>query len=249
MRQRQRAQAARRARRIVGLLVLAAVVLLTLLLTAFGTGSPRSARVSHVAPAKRLLPVGPPRPQIVAMQGSLPLEVPVAQARVTAIGYHAVADGALPLRPLGRKANVGFVTRVAHRIFGGGSGRLRYFQLDGGSGPATASLDVGAPAGTDAYSPVDGTVVSLDPYVLNGRRYGGQIQIQPSSAPSLVVVVTRLEPDPSLTVGSAVSAGTSKLGTVLDLSQVEQQALARYTQDAGNHVSIVVEAAPTPALP
>jgi hypothetical protein len=183
------------------------------------------------------------------MQGSLPLQLPVSQERLTAIGYHAVGDGALALRPLGRKSNVGFVTRVAHRIFGGGSGRLRYFQLAGGTGPATASLDVGASAGTDVYSPVDGTVVALDPYVLNGRRYGAQIQIQPSSAPSVVVAVTRLRPDPSLTVGSAVSAGTSKLGGLLDLSRVEQQALARYTQDAGNHLSIVVQAAPTPALP
>ena len=46
-----------------------------------------------------------------------------------------------------------------------------------------------------------------------------------------------------------VSAATSKLGTVLDFSRVEQQALARYTQDAGNHVSIEVHPAATLAIP
>ena len=33
-------------------------------------------------------------------------------------------------------------------------------------------MDVGAPAGTDVYSPVDGTVVSVQPYVLNGKVRG-----------------------------------------------------------------------------
>ena len=35
---------------------------------------------------------------------------------------------------------------------------------------------------------------------------------------------------------SAVAAASSKLGRVVDLSKVERQALASYTQDAGNHV-------------
>jgi hypothetical protein len=36
---------------------------------------------------------------------------------------------------------------------------------------------------------------------------------------------------------------------VLDLSSVERQALARYTQDAGNHVSIETRGAATQTLP
>jgi hypothetical protein len=61
--------------------------------------------------------------------------------------------------------------------------------------------------------------------------------------------VSRLRPDAKLTVGSSVSAGTDKLGTLLDLSRVEHQALAHYTQDAGNHVAIEVHEAPTTGLP
>jgi hypothetical protein len=46
-----------------------------------------------------------------------------------------------------------------------------------------------------------------------------------------------------------VAAARSKIGTVLDFSGVERQALARYTQDAGNHVSVEVHPAATLALP
>ena len=229
--------------------MLIAAALVTIFLTAFGTDTQRAKPSVQLAPAGRLVPAGPPSPQVIAMQGSLPLQLPVPQARVTAIGYHAPASGALALHPLGRKANEGFFARVFHRIFRGDDGGLRYYQLSGGHGPETASLDVGAPAGTDVYSPVDGTVVSLTDLVLNGRVYGARIAIQPATAPSVVVVVTRVRPDPALTVGSSISAATSKLGVLLDLSRVERQALGRYTRDAGNHVSIEVHRAATLAIP
>jgi hypothetical protein len=245
---RQRKARARRIRRIVGLLFLVAVLVVTLLLTAFGTGrseAPSIPTSAVVAPGA----IGPPRPQVVAMQGSLPLQLPVAQERLTAVGFHGPGDGALPLKPIGRRANEGFVARVIHRIFGGDDGKVRYYQLSGGQGAETGSLDVGAPAGTDVYSPVDGTILGISDFVLNGVRYGAKIDVQPASAPSLVVSVTRLKLDPNLTVGSSVNASTSKLGTLLDLSKVEQQALARYTHEAGNHVSAEVHPTSALALP
>ena len=99
------------------------------------------------------------------------------------------------------------------------------------------------------YAPVDGTVVGISDYILNGETYGARIDVQPTAAPSLVVSLTRLAPDPALTVGSAIAASTTKLGRVLDLSHVERQALARFTQDAGNHVSIETRPAVTLTLP
>jgi hypothetical protein len=77
-----------------------------------------------------------------------------------------------------------------------------------------------------------------------GKQYGSEIDIQPQSASSLVVAVTQLTADPALTVGSAVVSGATKLGAVVDLASVEQQALAKYTNDGGNHVTIEVRAAP-----
>jgi hypothetical protein len=231
---------------LAGLLLLASVALVTLLLTAFGSGKRAVVQTAAPAPATRLLPAGPPRPQVLALQGSIRLLQPVS--RVTAIGYHASGDGALPMRPVGRQVNQGLVGRVARSLFGTGGGNLRYYVLGGGAGPATSSLDVGAPVGTDVYSPVDGTVVGITPYVIAGKHMGARIDIQPSGNPSLVVSLTHLRPDPNLNVGSTLTSTSSKVGTIIDFASVERQALARVTQDAGNHVSIEVHPA-TLSLP
>ena len=222
-------------------------VVVTLLLTAFGSAS-STPLPTGPAPAQRLLPTGPPLPQVVALRDTLRIQMPIAQSRVTAIGYHGVDNGALELEAVGRQANAGVLGRLVHRLAGGGDSGLAYYEL-GGSGPATAVLDVGAAPGTDVYSPVDGTVVGITDFVISGRRYGSRVDIQPASAPSLVVSLTRVKPDPALTVGSSVVAAGTRVGTVIDLSRVERQALARYTQDAGNHVSIEVHPSATPAIP
>ena len=229
------------------LVAASAAIVITLLLSAFGSGSTETTR-SGPAPAGRLLPTGPPRPQIVAVRDTLRIQLPVSQSRVTAIGYHGVDNGALELEPVGRRANEGVLGRLFRRVVGSDHTGLAYYQL-GGSGPATAVLDVGAAAGTDVYSPVDGTIVGITDFVISGKKLGSRIDVQPASAPSLVVSLTHLRADPALTVGAAVTSGTSKIGTVLDFSRVERQALARYTQDAGNHVSAEVHPAATLALP
>jgi hypothetical protein len=244
---RERARA-RRARRIAAAIILGTAVVVTLLVSAFGSSSPRPIPVS--AQNSRLVPVGPPKPEVIAQRGAVNLYLPVARSRITAVAYHASGDGALALDPVGRQANEGIFTRAAHKIFGGGGSGVAYYQLGGGDGPSTAALDVGGLPGTDVYSPVNGTVVGLSPFVLDGRRYGARIELQPSgeSGPSVVVALTQLEPDPALTVGSTVTASKSKVGTILDLSGVEKQALARYTQDAGNHVTLEVFPAATLTL-
>ena len=71
----------------------------------------------------------------------------------------------------------------------------------------------------------------------------GRVDIQPTTAPSLVVTVGNIAVDPSLAVGSTVTLGSSKLGELIDLSRVETQTLARYTNDAGNHVLVEVHPA------
>jgi murein DD-endopeptidase MepM/ murein hydrolase activator NlpD len=226
--------------------VLGLACLVIVLLGAFGS---TSARVSAGAPASasRLLPAGPPHPQVIALQGTLRLQMPVAQSAVTAIGYHAAGTDALPLDPIGRRANEDLLSRAFHRIFGGG-GKPGWYQLGGGDGSSTGALDVGAAEGTDVYSPVDGTVVGIHDYVIDGKKLGNVLEIQPQGSPDTVVAVSHVELDPSLAVGTPVTAGASKLGRVLDFSTVERQALARHTQDTGNHVTLEVRPSPTGAL-
>jgi hypothetical protein len=241
--ERQQARAARRARRVALLVLLSAVFLVALGLTAFSGGT---VPTSVVIPRTPLAAVAQtrPTPEIVALRGPVRLQLPISQHRVTAIGYHSAHDGALSLDPVGHQANEGLVQRVVHGIFGGGDGSPKWYQLGGGG---SSALDVGAQVGSDVYSPVDGTVVAIRPFVVEGKSYGSEIDIQPQTAPSLVVGVTQLVADPALTVGTSVVSGATKLGRVADLAAIERQALARYTNDAGNHVTVEVRAAP--ALP
>lgn len=244
-RSREARAAARRTRRIAALVVAATALLITLFLTAFGSSETRVPERAAPAPATRLLPAGPPRPQVIAVRGSLRIQMPVAQSRVTEVGYHATSGGAMALSPVGRQANAGLVARIARRLLGTGGTGLSYYLLGGSDGPATAVLNVGAPPGTDVYAPVDGTVVGITDYVISGRKRGARIDIQPSGAASIVVSLTHLRPDPALSVGSMVAAASSKIGTLLNLANVERQALARYTNDAGNHVAVEVHPAAT----
>jgi hypothetical protein len=245
-RRRPQRHADRHAGRIVLGGLLSAVVLLALLLTAFASGS------GTVSPkplaAAGVLPGGRPQPQVVATADLLQLQLPVAQSAVTAIGYHRAGGGARRLDPVGLQGNAGLLSRLWRRLAGSGEKRLVWYQLSGARGPGTSALDVGAAPGTDVYSPVDGTVVGITDFVIANRTYGARIDIRPQSAPSVVVSLTHLRPDPSLTVGSAVSGSRSKVGVVLDLAIVERQSLARYTQDAGNNVSLEVHTAATLAV-
>lgn len=242
---RQHLERERRRRRLALLIAIALVAVVTVVLSAFG-GSGRAPQAPPPASASRLLPAGPPLPEIVARRGSLRIQLPISQSRVTAIGFQGGTEGALALSPLGTQANEGLLKRMLHSVVGGPAGHPRWYQLPGGLGPATSSIDVGAAPGTDVYSPVDGTIAAIDDVILNGQTYGSRIDIQPTGAPSLVVSVSHVRVDPALAVGSAVTAGGSKLGELVDFSRAERQALARYTNDAGNHV--VVEAHTSAAL-
>lgn len=218
------------------------ILLGSLLLTAFGSASPAA---PQPLAASGILPGGQPTPQIVATAGSLQIQIPVAQSAVTAIGYHRAANGALSLEPVGQQGNAGTLLRLWRRLAGSEQNRLVWFQLSGSRGPGTSALDVGAAPGTDVYAPVDGTVIGIADFVLANRVHGARIDIRPQSEPSVVVSLMHLRADPSLTVGSPVTKARSKIGVVLDLAAFERQALARYTQDAGNNVTLEVRPAAT----
>ncbi len=215
--------------------MIAVLAVVTLALTAFDNQSGGSAAVSKPAP----LPVTsvPPTAQVLATVANLRVQSPVAQGGVTAIGFHGSEDGALVLKPVGPQVNEGLLARLWRRITGATRSGLAWYQLSGGP---LRTLDVGAVAGTDVYSPIDGTVVAIRNQVVSGKTVGSEIELRPSSAPSLVVSIQNVQPDPALTVGANVAAGSSKLGSVVDISRYERQALERYGADGGNNVAMEV---------
>ena len=223
-------------------MVVAVLALTTLALTAFdGESSPA---VSRPAP----LPVtsAPPEPQILATVGNLRVQSPVAQGGVTAVGFHGSSEGALVLKPVGPQRNEGLLARLWHRITGVSKTGLAWYQLSGGP---LRTLDVGAVAGTDVYSPVDGTVVAIRDQIVSGKRIGAEIELRPASAPSLVVSIQNVRPDPALSVGDNVAAERSKLGTVTDISRHERQALGEYAVEGGNNVALQVYPSATLGVP
>lgn len=248
LRERKRARV-RRARRFVALSAVGAVALVVLLLTAFGPGDARPVDTVGLAPAQRLLPSGPPRPQVLALHGDLRIQLPVNHGRVTAIGYHAAGESALELEAVGTQANAGVFGRLVQHLVGEDGSGIRYYLLEGGIGPQTGGLDVGAPVGTDVYAPVDGTVIGISDRIVDALPYGKRVEIQPAGSPGIVLALTNVRADPMLSVGDPVVAARTKIGYILDLSKVERAGLARYTQDKGQHVHIEAHAAPSLATP
>jgi hypothetical protein len=232
----RRRRAQQRARLVAFLAVVGVLALVTLALTAFGSGG------DPVRPAASTEPgtLGPPKPQVVASFGNQRLQLPIAQGAVTAVGFRSSRDGALTLDPAGRQANEGLLLRLWRRIAGSRNEGLVWYQLSGDIGPGTSVVSVGAAPDTDVYAPVDGTVVGISDFVVDGRAVGARIDIRPREAPSVFVSLTHLRPDPALTVGSSVLASTSRVGTVVDVAPYERQALAEHAREHGNNVSIAV---------
>jgi hypothetical protein len=241
--QRRRAQA--RARWFALAVVVGVLGVAVLLLTAFDDNAAES---SVVAPIPAPLPVtsAPPEPQVLATVGNLRVQSPVAQGGVTEIGFHGSDEGALVLQPVGPQANEGLLARLWRQITGSSRRGLAWYQLESG---ALRTLDVGAVAGTDVYSPVDGTVIAIRDHLISSRTVGAEIEVRPTAAPSLVLALQNVTPDTALTVGANVAAGSSKLGRVADISRFEEQALARFAADGGNNVSIEVYPSATLGVP
>jgi hypothetical protein len=226
------------------------LVVVTIIATALRSGSSENspAAIASVVPTSQLAPNAPPAPLgLATAPGNLVLDVPINHRRITSIVYHGVGTAnVIPLVPLGTQRNAGLLNTIAKMLTGApdGGGGPSYYVDDAGQGPSTGSVDVGAVAGTDVYSPVDGKVVSIRPYVIDGRAYGSVIEIQPTSTPADVVTLTNLATAPGVVVGAPVSAARTKLGAVVDLSKVLTQEMAKYSSDAGNHVHIEVGPAP-----
>lgn len=240
---RRRAQA--RARWLALAVVVGILGVVTLLLTAFGSGGGAHPAASSTSASTPIVSTQP-TPLLLATIGNLRLQSPVAEDGITAVDFRDSQDGALVLQPVGPQANEGLLARLWHRITGSSHTGLAWYQLEGG---ALRTLVVGATAGTDVYSPVDGTVVAIRGHVVSGKTVGSELELRPSAAPSLVVYMQNVRPDPALTVGANVAAGSSKLGTVVDISAVERQSLAQFSGDRGNNVSIEVYPSATLGVP
>jgi murein DD-endopeptidase MepM/ murein hydrolase activator NlpD len=223
----------------LGLVLVVSAVTLGSALRGDGGSSTADPAQSGPEPASRLVQSGPPKKEALALLDGVTLFVPVEQSRITTILYHPIEGvSTLELTPLGRRLDAGIIDRLEARISGGSADGPEYHVRR-----SPGSVDIGAPPGTRVFAPADGTVVGITPNVIDGDRWGHLVAIQPARNPSVVVTVSHVEADDGLTVGDTVVAGTTLLGSVVDMAPVLDQELRDYTQDVGNHVH--VEATPS----
>lgn len=205
--------------------VVVAVLALAMGLSGGGGAAAPEASGPLASPVPTYLGSGTRPPELViARAGGVDVHLPVDPERVTAAAFHPIND------PSGVAMDAA------------GSLRIRQIPRGDRSGPETSGLDVGAPAGTTVYSPVDGTIASVSGYLVAGQIQGFEVTISPASASGgLMLRLTHLDdpasgPRPS--VGEPVRAGITPLGRVRDFSRVAEQELAQFTADAGNHVDM-----------
>lgn len=194
----------------------------------------------------------PPAPDptpIFASYRSLQLRLPVALTDLTEVGFHqaSYAYAMHMSTPLTEADNSD--TRDAHSTGRdiskqpvGASAELqgsfiRMWRSRPGK-PDTAS-DVGAPPGSDVYSPVSGTVVKIKRYKLYGKYDDFEIHIQPKGWTDIDLVIIHTT-DLSIAVGDTVSAGVTRIAAVRKLSDRVHHQLGDYTGDGGDHVHVQI---------
>ena len=244
--QRRRARARRRdqirRRRAVALLLLVTLIVLAVW-AAYAIPGETPARVPGAAAAPSVGATEVPAEDVVvARVENVDLLLPVARDVTTAIAFHPVDNAnTVPLTPVGERLSGGSLKQRLADILAGG-GDIQYYLMDGdGSGrsSSTSGLDIGAVPGSPLVSPVDGKVTAIKKYDILGRYPDVQIDIQVAADPSLLLVVTHVA-QVKVEVGQTVSRGSTELGVVRGFPAGLDQALSRYTSDAGDHVRLMV---------
>lgn len=184
---------------------------------------------------------------IFASYGDIDVRVPVPLKSLTEIGFHQAAypyavsmTTPLPDADM-KKAKAEKTTRrdLAQQQTGDSAyltgSVLRMWRSR--PGDPDSAVDVGAPAGTDVYAPVSGTVVKIKSYELYGRYADYEIHIVPEGVEGIDVVLIHVD-DLSVNVGDSVVAGVTRIAAVRLLSDRIHHQLGDYTEGGGDHVHI-----------
>jgi hypothetical protein len=223
-------------RRIAALVTASAVIVLAVITAcAIPTHAPVTMSQSASTGLFAAAASQPVKQVVVARLDGADLLLPVARDATTAIAFHPVDSAdSVSLAPVGQPAGNGASVAT--------DGVARYFLMDGGTGSssATAGLDVGAIPGSVVLSPVDGQVAAVKTYSLLGRHPDAEIDVRLAADPTLLLVLTHVIASPTLHVGDQVAAGVTVLGRVRGFPADVQQDIKRFTNDAGDHVQLVV---------
>ena len=228
-------------RRAVALAVLVTLIVLAVW-AAYAIPGQTPARVSETAAQPTFGEATPAAGAVVvARVESVDILLPVAREVTTAVAYHPVENtNTVPFSPAGERLGGGSLGQKLADIFAGGG--VQYYLMDGNGSDrssSTSGLDVGAVPGSQVVSPVSGKVAGIKSYSILGRYDDVEVDIRLASDPSLLLLVThvgRLKAE----TGQVVTRGETVLGSVRGFPAGLDQALSRYTSDAGDHVQLVM---------
>ena len=112
---------------------------------------------------------------------------------------------------------------------------------------STTACDVQSKAGAEVLSPVDGTVLAAESYLLYGKYPDLRVKILIDGHPGYHVAVLHMA---SLAVskGQRVEAGKTVIGTVRDLVPYFHSGPNDYTREEGNHAHIQINYRPDVSL-
>lgn len=108
---------------------------------------------------------------------------------------------------------------------------------------STTACDVQARAGSTVYSPVDGTVLASEGYMLYGRYPDLRIRILIDGYPGYHMAVLHMD-QLLVSKGERVEAGVTPIGVVRDLVPYFNSGPNPYTRDDGNHPHLQINYRP-----
>ena len=192
---------------------------------------------------------------LFASYRSLQLRLPVSTASLSEVGFHQAAYTYARHMTTTLKEADNSDTRAAKS-----TGRETSTQPTGADamlqgsfirmwrsrpGNPDSAADVGAPPGSDVFSPVNGTVTKIKPYKLYGKHDDFEIHIQPTGWADVDLVIIHVT-DLSVAVGDKVDGGVTRLAAVRKLSDRVHHQLGDYTGDGGDHVHLQLNDARDP---
>lgn len=215
------------------------------------SGAPATAAAS--APAAPG-PEREPTPLFAACEG-IEVRMPIDPTDITALAFHqASGSAALAMEALVPDADMELAAEMKAVPPADTSIRqepdvwvgvcLRLWRSNRTGEPNTAA-DLGAEPGAPVWSPVTGTVVEVRPYQLYGTHEDVEIHIRPDGAEDVNVVLIHVT-DVTVTPGTRVFAGATRIASVRRMSDKIDLQLGGYTGDGGDHVHLQFNRIGTP---
>lgn len=191
------------------------------------------------------------QPFKIATWGNVDIKSPVAYGDLLGCEFHEAVsgDGCPPFQPLGtclKNENAG---RMAPGIGQVGSDPYYWIESTRGRGTySTTACDVHAKAGATVYSPVNGTVVAAESYMLYTRYPDFRVKIAIDGKPYYYMECLHMS-SLSVSNGQRVEAGKTRIGAIRDLVPYFNSGPNANTHEEGNHSHIQINYAPPGAAP